>query len=172
MQVFLCRGKRRDIQYFCLGQIHLHCHCVSLHDLQLRHWFGSFLVSCKMSRPEVCKFYRRRFTFQYAVLTLGQYRDAHVPGARLYKFGSWYVIFCWPSVLTFLRVIHLAPKVLRSLLDFGEICISLAEYVSWLFQPLLRFVTICRCINPKVQHASLALCGLVLTSDPRTQLGK
>jgi len=107
--------------YFCLGQINLHCHHVSRRDMQLPHWFGSFLVCCKMSRTEVCKFYRRRVTFQYAVLTVGQYRGARIPGAWSpgpINFVWWCVILCGPWVPS----CHLASRVLRSLLGFGEMC--------------------------------------------------
>ena len=68
-------------------------------DMQLPHWFGSFLVCCKMSRAGVCQFYRQRITFQYAVLTVGQYRGAHIPGALSpapLNFVWRCVVFCGP----------------------------------------------------------------------------
>jgi hypothetical protein len=55
---------------------------------------------------------------------VGQCRGAQSPGAmspgRLY-----FVIFCGSSVWNVLCVTHLAPRVLRLLLDFGEVCATL-----------------------------------------------
>jgi hypothetical protein len=52
---------------------------------------------------------------------------------------------------------HLAPRVLRSLLDFWEICAPPALHILRLLQPFSQFLTICRCMNCEVRNASLAI---------------
>ena len=110
--------------YFCLGQINLHSHHVSRRDMQLPHWFGSFLVCCKMSRTEVCKFYRRRGHISVCCADCRSIQECTYPWrlvTRASKFRMVVRNILW-AVSSDVPSCHVASRVLRSRLDFGEIC--------------------------------------------------
>jgi hypothetical protein len=137
--------------FFVWGQIKFHFHHVSLHDLTGLVLFSSGII-CPGQRCANFIDGGSHFSIRCPLWASIGVHKSQAPD-RL-NFVRWCVMCCGSSVWNLLRVTYLAPRVLKLLLDFGEICAPLAWYTPRLLQPPSQFVNICRSINCSYRSVS------------------